>query len=299
MRNLLLKKQTLLFLAVIFLGACGRPVAKFSYDVKKVEAPAKVVFDNQSEKSESYFWDFGDGNTSTEAQPQHQYLFSGNYTVKLKAIKGEKSKTVEKKVSIDAPEECLVLIETDFGNMVAILYDATPLHRDNFIKLAEEEFYDDLLFHRVITGFMIQGGDPNSRDAKPNQPLGNGGPGYQIPAEFVDTLVHVKGALAAARLGGPINPEKKSSGSQFYIVQGRKLNDSQIALIEAQKNKYYTPDQKEKLKKLGGTPHLDNEYTVFGQIISGLDVIDKIAETETLPGDRPVKDLKMKIRVIK
>ena len=200
-------------------------------------------------------------------------------------------------VQITAPERCLVEIETDFGTMTAELYNSTPKHRDNFIKLAEEGYYNDLLFHRVINGFMIQGGDPNSRNAPAGQMLGSGGPNYQIPAEFVDTLAHVKGALAAARTN---NPEKKSSGSQFYIVQGGgPVNEQMLNQIEASKGFHYTPEQREQYQSLGGTPFLDRDYTVFGRVIKGLEVIDKIAATQTSAGDRPVKDVKMKMRVIK
>ncbi|MCK6695367.1 MAG: peptidylprolyl isomerase, partial [Thermoanaerobaculia bacterium] len=178
--------------------------------------------------------------------------------------------------------------------MLAELYTSTPKHRDNFVKLAEEGYYDDLLFHRVINGFMIQGGDPQSRNAPAGQPLGMGGPSYQIPAEFVDSLVHVKGAIAAARTN---NPEKKSSGSQFYIVHGAPVTEAALNQIESMRRFLYTPEQRKAYLELGGAPHLDREYTVFGHVIKGLEIIDKIATVETAPGDRPKKDVKMKIRV--
>jgi peptidyl-prolyl cis-trans isomerase B (cyclophilin B) len=143
---------------------------------------------------------------------------------------------------------------------------------------------------------MIQGGDPDSRNAPSGKMLGMGGPNYQIPAEFVDTLAHLKGALAAARTN---NPEKKSSGSQFYIVQGSPVNDAMLNQIESMKGFHYTPEQRREYLATGGTPHLDRDYTVFGRVIKGLDIIDKIAATQTAPGDRPVKDVKMNMRVIK
>lgn len=289
-----MNRISLLFFALIILS-CGRPVAEFAYSGAKV-APAKVAFDNKSKEGESYEWDFGDGTTSTEESPNHRYATSGNYTVLLKVNKGNKSDTKKEQILIESPEQCYVEIQTDYGNMLILLYDATPQHRDNFIKLAEEGFYDDLLFHRVINGFMIQGGDPQSKNAKPNAQLGSGGPGYQIPAEFVDSLVHIKGALAAARTN---NPEKKSSGSQFYIVQGRKVDDRQLNMIEARQDFHYSSQQKADYAELGGTPQLDRAYTVFGMVVEGLDVIDKIANVKTKPSDRPVKDVKMKIRVIK
>lgn len=194
---------------------------------------------------------------------------------------------------------CLIEIETDSGTMVIRLSDATPLHRDNFIKIAEEGYYDGTLFHRVIRGFMIQGGDPNSRNAGLNSRLGSGGPDYTISAEFVDTLYHVKGAIAAARQGDQVNPEKRSSGSQFYIVQGKTYSEQELTAIEARKKFRYTKEQREAYSTVGGTPFLDGDYTVFGYMVKGLEVIDKLAAVETLPGDRPRNDVKMKVRVIK
>ena len=190
-----------------------------------------------------------------------------------------------------------VLVETDFGNMKLELYDSTPLHKENFLKLAEEGFYDDLLFHRVMQGFMIQGGDPNSRDATPQQRLGSGGPGYTIDAEF-GASYHFKGALAAARQPDQVNPEKKSSGSQFYIVHGRQFDESQIRTMAQQKNIVYTEDDVKKYLSAGGYPPLDNEYTVFGHVVEGMDVIDKIAAVRTAPGDRPIEDVKIKMKVV-
>jgi cyclophilin family peptidyl-prolyl cis-trans isomerase len=160
------------------------------------------------------------------------------------------------------------MIHTDFGDMNGVLYDETPQHRDNFVKLVKSGFYDGTLFHRVILGFMIQGGDPDSKTAKPGQALGMGGPGYTIPAEMNPALTHKRGALAAARTGGPSNPQKASSGSQFYIVE---------------------PEQ--------GAHFLDKEYTVFGEITKGFDVITKIASVAKDKNDRPMKDIKMTITI--
>ena len=189
------------------------------------------------------------------------------------------------------------LIETDYGNMKVMLYDSTPLHKENFIKLVNEKFYDDLLFHRIISGFMIQGGDPNSKNASPTARLGGGGPGYQIPAEI--GAYHFKGTLAAARTGDGVNPQRKSSGSQFYIVQGRSISESNLRQIEQSQNIKYSEEDITRYINQGGTPMLDNQYTVFGEVVEGLDVIDKIAAVQTGPGDRPVKDVKMKIRIVK
>ena len=183
------------------------------------------------------------------------------------------------------------VIHTEYGDMTGILYNETPQHRDNFVKLAKSGFYDGTLFHRVISGFMIQGGDPNSKNAKPGQQLGSGGPGYTVPAEFNKNLIHKKGALAAARLGDQGNPTKASSGSQFYIVQGKKVPAAQLGST-------YTPEQKKIYETLGGVPFLDTQYTVYGEITEGLDVIDKIAAVQKDGSDRPVKDVTMTIKIV-
>lgn len=199
----------------------------------------------------------------------------------------------------DAQKKYYVQIETSYGNMTVELFNETPKHRDNFIKLVNEGFYDDLLFHRVINNFMIQGGDPNSRNAKPGQMLGNGTLGYTIPAEFVPGLIHRKGALAAARQGDAVNPTKASSSCQFYIVQGNVWPLDRLQMMANQMGRTLDQRQIEAYTTVGGTPHLDYDYTVFGQVIEGLDVIDKIAAVKCDRGDRPVEDVKMKIKVIK
>jgi cyclophilin family peptidyl-prolyl cis-trans isomerase len=243
----------------------------------------------------------------------------------------------------------MVLIKTKFGNMKVKLYNETPLHRDNFLKLTREGFYNDLLFHRVIKDFMIQGGDPGSKGASPKKQLGGGDLGYLIPAEINSKFFHKKGALAAARTGDNINPERKSSASQFYIVQGRVYNEptlqrfeekQKIQMIQAEVNKISRIRQKEiqRLQKeekmdsveiikneiikraenqvdvskysfsseqrkiystLGGTPQLDGAYTVFGEVVEGLNIIDSIANVKTAPGDRPIEDVKFQIVEIK
>lgn len=200
-------------------------------------------------------------------------------------------------VSACQEKETMIEIVTDYGTIKAKLYDSTPKHRDNMIKLIKEGFYNDLLFHRIIPGFMIQGGDPNSKDAAPNVQLGSGGPGYTIDAEI--GALHYKGAIAAARTGDQVNPERKSSGSQFYIVQGQQITDDMLNQIGKQINLEYTPEQRAKYKEVGGTPFLDNNYTVFGEVVEGLDVIDKIAAVQTGPGDRPTQDVKMTVRLAK
>lgn len=249
-----------------------------------------------------------------------------------------------------------VKMKTSMGDVTILLYDATPIHRDNFIKLVNEGFYEGLLFHRVIKDFMIQGGDPDSKGAAAGQALGGGGPGYTLEAEIVPGLIHKKGALSAARLGDQQNPEKRSSGSQFYIVTGKvtplaqlkSMADQQNKQLEDQKvgaflqdpaNKKYTdkytelqqlyqtnvPENQEKATKefelllaeikplalknfvptgyneeqmqvystIGGAPFLDNNYTVFGEVTEGLDIVEKIGIVKTAPGDRPIEDVKI------
>lgn len=245
----------------------------------------------------------------------------------------------------------LVTIKTDQGEMVAILYDETPKHKANFIKLAKEHYFDSLLFHRVMQGFMIQGGDPDSKNALPGQPLGTGGPGFTVDAEFNPKFIHEKGAFSAARQPDEVNPAKASSGSQFYIVQGRvtspaevdalridqaKLNTAfqqmmqnpasqplidslnQIYMsgdMQGYQNKIYSlvprlekqtgikiykeisPEKVKAYTSIGGAPHLDGDYTVFGKVISGLDVIDKIANVQVDGRNRPVEDVRMIVTV--
>lgn len=281
---------------LLILSHCSGPRATFEAP-ERVRVLEYLTFNNDSRNAESYQWDFGDGTSSTDPNPRHRYFASGNYTVTLTASDAKgKTKTTTSKVIVTPPAACLVRIETPQGDMIARLYDATPQHQDNFVKLVEQDYYDGLLFHRVINKFMIQGGDPKSKDAPAGQPLGSGGPGYTIPAEFVDSLTHVKGALAAARTN---NPQKASSGSQFYIVHGRPVTEAELNQQEARSQFRYPSAVRARYLNEGGTPFLDQNYTVFGQVIEGLEVIDQIAAQATGPGDRPTKDVAMKISLIR
>jgi cyclophilin family peptidyl-prolyl cis-trans isomerase len=189
-----------------------------------------------------------------------------------------------------------VVVETDFGHMKIKLYNETPIHKENFLKLTKQGYYDDLLFHRIIQGFMIQGGDPDSRDAPASKKLGSGGPGYTLENEI--GFPHFKGVLSAARTGGGGNPDKRSSGSQFYIVQGKTAGIDGTMSNQERKFKFqYSAEQKALYKEIGGTPNLDMDYTVFGEVIEGLEIIDKIAAVQTASGDRPLEDVKMKVRL--
>ena len=196
-----------------------------------------------------------------------------------------------------------VQLETTKGTMVIRLSDSTPLHRDNFIRLVKKGFYDSIFFHRVIQNFMIQAGDPNSKQASDTQRLGSGGPGYTVPAEFRPSLFHQKGVIAAARMGDDVNPQKASSGSQFYIVQGKIFTDAGLDSVETIRLKRKIPQEhREVYKTVGGTPHLDQNYTVFGAVVRGLNVIDSIASTATNRqlGDRPVQNVRIvKARMVR
>jgi peptidyl-prolyl cis-trans isomerase B (cyclophilin B) len=191
-----------------------------------------------------------------------------------------------------------VLLKTSMGDITVRLSDQTPLHRDNFIKLVKTKYYDGLLFHRVINHFMIQSGDPDSRNAASGKPLGDGGPNYTIPAEFKPDLFHKKGVIAAARESDDINPKKASSASQFYLTQGRVFTEAQLDSLEIKRLKGYKIPTAHRAvyTTLGGVPHLDQNYTVFGEVVKGMNVIDSIAAVPTSKGidkDRPLTDVKI------
>ena len=224
--------------------------------------------------------------------------------IKKKAVKKtvlhtSKTKVQPKTDSISTEKfitEVRVKITTSLGDIVLKLSNKTPKHRDNFIKLVNEHFYDSLLFHRVINNFMIQGGDPNSKNALAGTLLGNGDIHYTIPAEFDTTLYHKRGALAAARDN---NPEKASSGCQFYIVQGKQVNGDELDIIELQKNIWFSAAKRMTYKMNGGTPKLDMNYTVFGEVETGMEVVEKIITEQTDENNRPKTDVRMKMEVLK
>ena len=196
-----------------------------------------------------------------------------------------------------------VKIHTNMGDIIVRLYDETPLHRDNFIKLAKEGYYDGTLFHRVIKDFMIQGGDPDSKYAPAGARLGEGGPDYRLDAEFNPQLLHKRGALAAAREGDAVNPMKRSSASQFYVVWGKIYTPQEIESMSRRMKEVglgeLSPEQKELYSTVGGTPFLDGQYTVFGEITKGLEVVDKIQNVATDANDRPLEDVRiLSVKVI-
>ena len=205
----------------------------------------------------------------------------------------------EKKAKKPAKVKPDVIIHTSLGDIGIQLFEDTPLHRANFLKLAHAHFYDSTTFHRVIKDFMIQGGDPYSKDPAKKAMAGQGGPGYTIPAEILPNHFHAKGMLAAARMGDQMNPKRESSGSQFYLVQGKPMTETEVSRTEMQlkgvlgQDFAFSPEAREAYKTIGGTPFLDGQYTVFGKVISGMDVIDKVAAVEKVPGDRPKVDITM------
>ena len=211
-------------------------------------------------------------------------------------------------ISLSAKKEKQTIVEllTSKGKITLRLYNETPLHRDNFVKLVKEGYFNDLLFHRVIQDFMIQGGDPDSRDAAPGRMLGEGGPDYTLPAEIrFPQIFHKRGVLAAAREGDLTNPERRSSGSQFYIVWGKTFSREDIDKLAARMErdsdgKFTMPDEVRKYyMHYGGTPHLDGAYTVFGEVVKGIEVVNAIQQVATDTNDRPIEDIKILYAEIK
>ena len=196
------------------------------------------------------------------------------------------------------PKDTYVKISTSYGQVFIKLFNETPKHRDNFIKLAKEGTLNGTLFHRVIKGFMIQGGDPSSKTATAGQSLGDGDLGYKVDAEFIPNLFHRKGVLAAARDN---NPEKSSSASQFYIVQGKKYTDAELDAVEKGRlaGRKIPLEQREIYKTVGGTPFLDQTYTVYGEVVKGLEMVDKIADLPVGANNRPIEDVKMQVSLLK
>ncbi|MBK6363793.1 MAG: peptidylprolyl isomerase [Saprospiraceae bacterium] len=290
----------LVFLWLILLAGCSGPKAYFETGELKNITPETVYFSNLSSKADHFFWDFGTGIKSTEKNPSFRYLTSGRYIVKLTAFKKKKKSTFSKEILFVAPSDCLIEVKTSKGSFLIKLHEETPLHNENFLKLIQQEFYTGTIFHRVINGFMIQGGDPETKHPQKDIRYGNGGPGYTIPSEIHDKHFHIKGALAAARISDEFNLKKESSGSQFYIVHGRPVDKLQLKIFESQKNIYYNINVSDIYETNGGAPQLDMEYTVFGQVIEGLDIIDAIASSPTDSYDRPKENISIiSITVIK
>ncbi len=197
-------------------------------------------------------------------------------------------------MSENQAQQTKVLMKTSMGDVTILLYDDTPIHKDNFIELINKKFYDGILFHRVIPGFMIQAGDPNSKTAQPGMRLSSGTPGYTIPAEFKPNHIHKKGALAAARQDDNVNPNKESSGSQFYIVTGKVWSANELTQFERDGyHPKFTPEQKTIYTSAGRYPPLDYQYTVFGEVTQGIEIVEKIGNAPRDASDRPKTDIKI------
>lgn len=277
-----------MLLGLFLLGGCSKPVANFLISADSRKAPALINFKNSSTGADSFVWTVNDSIVSEQETVDHLFLSSGRHEISLIASKLDKSDKKMQTIFIDAPELCHVYMNTTAGPFIFKLSESTPTHRDNFIKLIESGYYHGLSFHRVIEGFMIQGGDDKSRKKKGNFTFQD-----QIKEEINTELLHFKGALAAARMPDDVNPDKYSSGTQFYIVDGRDLSTEDIENYESNKLFSYSQENIQQYLKSGGAPQLDGEYTIFGYLISGFETLDKIAKVETGNADVPVKDIRI------
>lgn len=268
-------------LIALTLASCAKPLSKFDIVADEFTAPATISFENKSSNSKEYNWNFGDGKSSKEQSPEHHFLKSGRYTISLSSKKGTNESTYQKEIIISAPSTCQVFVSTSLGNMVLELSDKTPKHRDNFLSLVESGYYNGVLFHRVIDGFIIQAGEQNPNNKRVSQTK-------TIVAEINDHMRHYAGTLSASRMPDNINPEKESSATQFYVVDKNTVSESKLESLEKKNSILYTEAQKEEYLKMGGAPQLDENYTVFGKLLSGFDTLKKISSVKTAAGDRPV-----------
>ncbi|MBT8232553.1 MAG: peptidylprolyl isomerase [Saprospiraceae bacterium] len=280
-------KQILYFFTIGLLAtACSKPVANFLIEEDKVQIAESVSFVNSSQGAETFVWSINGDVQSNEKDFKNTFYESGRHTIGLKAIKGSDISEKTSDVFITAPQECKVFIKTNFGNLILGLYEETPIHLNNFVDLVENGFYDGIKFHRIMDGFMIQGGDVKTRDKS-----FNGTYQSEIHAEINSHAYHVRGALAAARMPDEINPDKKSSGTQFYIVDGRNIDIDNLRDTESSKLIDYSEEQIAQYLENGGAPQLDGEYTVFGYLIEGYDVLDKISGVETDEKNKPLEEV--------
>ena len=267
---------------------CKTPIVTFTQSDHQVsyEIPARIHFTNQSENITSQVWKINGNPVSIDKNLQYTFFESGRHTIELEARSGSQIIQKQQEVIIKPSVYCQVLIKTSVGDMVLQLDENTPVHLSHFVSLVDEGYYDGIYFHRVIDDFMIQGGDNKSRHGgkKREDPS-------SIPNEISRDRLHYKGALAAARLPDDINPEKRSSGSQFYIVDGQSFTQEKFEKTIANLAMDYSDEQIMKYVEIGGAPQLDGEYTVFGRLIYGFDVLDKIAEAATDNLDKPIEDI--------
>lgn len=262
---------------------CAKPVAIFDIDRHQDVIPAQLTFSNKSKASESYTWKVNGEVVGSSESLEHSFYDSGKHQVVLLAQSGNKVDSVSKELILRPSGNCMVLMRTSEGDLVMELSELTPIHLNNFVNLVESGYYKGLQFHRVINNFMIQGGDNKTRKS---------GRKFEEPAdidnEILTSLHHVRGALAAARNPTEMNPDRKSSGSQFYIVDGAEMDEKKLKRIRAEKLFEYSEDQIQSYYDLGGAPQLDGEYTVFGKLVRGFDTLEKIASTKTDKFDKPL-----------
>lgn len=278
-----------LFLGCILLIQCAKPLADFASETAEdYNVPARIILKNKSQNASEYRWTLNGEDISSSADLDYYITESGRYQLELTASNGSKEAHIAKEIFVSPSENCTFIMHTSEGDMVFALREETIGHLTNFVHLIESGFYKGLLFHRVIDGFMIQGGDNKTR---------TGGKRYDepdpIPHEIDVSMPHFRGALAAARMPDDINPDKNSSGSQFYIVDGREYTEEKILKVQANKISDYSKDEISTYVAKGGSPQLDGEYTVFGYMISGFEVLDKIASVPTDKYDKPVDGVKI------
>ncbi len=281
-------KYFLAFICCIALWQCKTPVVTFQQSDTQAsyEIPARIRFENKSENITSQVWKVNGNPVSTNKDLDYTFFSSGRHIIELEARSGNKVIHRQEEIIVHPTDYCQVLIKTSEGDLVVRLNEDTPGHLKQFSTLVDDGYYNGIYFHRVIDGFMIQGGDNKSRQggkrrAEPES----------IPHEISVDWLHYRGALAAARLPDNVNPEKRSSGSQFYIVDGQSFTRKQFERTQSNLAMDYSEEQIEKYIELGGAPQLDGEYTVYGRLIYGFDVLDKIAEAATDNLDKPTEDI--------
>jgi cyclophilin family peptidyl-prolyl cis-trans isomerase len=268
------------------LSACTKPISQFRTVSTDLTAPTVIDFENLSTGAESYTWKVDSKIVSDSTDFNHLFLSSGRHTIELVSTHGSKKSISRQDIFIEAPSECLVYMLTNLGPLLFSLSDKTPIHRDNFLDLVTSSYYDGIKFHRVINGFMVQAGDPETNTASKKIPHKK-----EIEQEINTGLLHYKGALAAARMPDNINPKKASSSTQFYIVEGQTLTAESVEQHGYSKLFDYSEDQKLRYIKEGGTPQLDGEYTVFGHLIDGYDTLEAISNTATDGRDNPIESV--------
>lgn len=279
-------KEVFFFILLLILAtACSKPVANFLIEGDN-QLPSELSLINKSSNADSFIWMVNGNVISEDENALFCFYESGLQTIELKAIKGSTEKIYSQSFYTEAPENCMVLLKTNLGDMVLSLSEQTPNHLSNFVKLVNNDYYTGVVFHRVIDGFMIQGGDQKLRKTPYK--------GDAIEAfdnEIGNEMYHVRGALAAARMPDNVNPEKKSSGAQFYIVDGTPVDIEKLKDYESSQLINYTDDQINAYLKNGGAPQLDGEYTVFGHLVKGFDVLERISKVDTDEYNKPIDEV--------